>query len=136
MRYLVALICFCLLTACGGGSPPATVSAQSVIDAWNTAGLEVTDVQSPPRDPSSPVPNSYQERLTFTVAEVAPDGGQVFVCDTKQNCDAIFTYFEALAALAGPYLYQSQDGRVVAQLNSGLTPETAAQFQEVIEDLP
>src|SRR5690349_21613714 len=115
-RWIIIVAVF--LVACGGAAPPSAVSGQSVIDAWNTAGLEVTDVQTPERDPESPVPNSYQERVTFTIGEVAPDGGQVFVCDTKQNCDAIFAYFEALTALAGPYLYQSPDGRVVAQLNS------------------
>lgn len=58
------------------------------------------------------------------------------MCDTKQNCDAIYAYFDALKAIAGPYLYQSDGGRVVLQLNSGLTPETAAKFAETIKALP
>lgn len=115
---------------------PQPLTAQSVIDAFNAAGLGVTNVRTEPRNPNSPLPNSYQERLSFAIPEVAPRGGQVFVCDTKQNCDAIFAYFDALKALAGPYLYQSPDGRVVAQLNSGLTPATAAQFRQVIAALP
>lgn len=134
MMRLAAFLALVLLAGCGA-TPPAR-TAQSVIDAWNAAGLGVADVAVAERDPASPVPNSYAEHLTFSVEEVAPEGGQVFVCDTKPNCDAIYAYFEALAGLAGPYLYQSGDGRVVAQLNSGLTPETAARFAEVVAALP
>ena len=114
---------------------PVIISAQEVINNFNTAGLEISDIQPGEREPNSPLPNSYKERLRFSIAEVAPKGGQVFICDTKKNCDAIYAYFDALKALAGPYLYQSPSGTVVAQLNSGLTPDTAAKFEEVIESL-
>ena len=126
-----------LLTACGS-SPSASTSltAQNVIDKFNAAGLDVKDVQPGNRDPDSPLPNSYKENLTFSIPEVAPQGGQVFVCDTKKNCDALYAYFDALKALAGPYLYQSPSGIVVVQLNSGLKPETGAKFEEVIKSLP
>lgn len=134
MRYGVLLVAV-VLVACGS-APASAVTAQGVIDAANAAGLGLADVQAEERNPDSPLPNSYTERLGFAIPEVAPEGGQVFVCDTKQNCDAIFAYFDALKALAGPYLYQSADGRVVAQLNSGLTPETAAKFEAVIKALP
>lgn len=134
MRVGAIVVLMWLLTACGG--VPQVVTAQSVIDQWNAAGLGLSNVQASERDPDSPLPNSYSERLEFEIAEVAPSGGQVFVCDTKQNCDAIYAYFDALKALAGPYLYQSPNGRVVAQLNSGLTPETAAKFKQVIDSLP
>jgi hypothetical protein len=126
-----------MLNACGTSSGrPETVTAQDIIDKFNAAGLDVKDVQPEERDPDSPLPNSYQEYLTFSIPEVAPKGGQVFVCDTKQNCDALYAYFDALKALAGPYLYQSPSGTVVIQLNSGLTPETGAKFEEIIKSLP
>ena len=138
MRTLMLL--FFILAGCTATTQPtptpAPLTARQVIDRFNAAGLGVSDVTVAERDPDSPLPNSYQERLRFTVAEVAPAGGQVFTCDTKRNCDALFAYFDALVALAGPYLYQSPDGLVVAQLNSGLTPATAAQFEAVMADLP
>jgi hypothetical protein len=62
-------------------------------------------------------------------------GGQFFICDTKQNCDAIFAYFDALKALAGPYLYQSPSGTVVVQLNSGLSPEEAFKYEAAVKAL-
>ncbi|PDV97155.1 hypothetical protein [Candidatus Chloroploca asiatica] len=120
-----------LLSACGS-TPASTLTAQAVVDSFNTAGLGLSDVVAPERNPSAPLPNSYTERLVFTIAEVSPNGGQVFVCATKQNCDAIYAYYEALVALAGPYLYQSPNGLVVVQLNSGLAPETAAKFQQAV----
>ena len=129
---ILAAIFVSVLVACG--SEPLT--AQAVIDKFNQAGLDVRDVQIETRDPDSPLPNSFKERLSFSIPEVAPKGGQIFVCDTKKNCDAIYAYFDALKGLAGPYLYQSTNGRVVIQLNSGLTPETAAKFENILKSLP
>lgn len=136
MRHL--LFALLILAGCTAAPTPtpAPLTAQAVIDLFLAAGLEVTDVRSVERDPDSPLPNSYQGRLRFTIAEVEPNGGQVLVCDTKRNCDALYAYFDALIALAGPYLYQSPDGLVVAQLNSGLSPATAEQFQKIVEGLP
>jgi transcriptional regulator with XRE-family HTH domain len=108
---------------------------------WTLAGI----TSELPLDPSEearqlaasvPVPKSYTAHQAFEVASVAPKGGQVFTCDTKQNCDAIFAYFDALKALAGPYTYQSPGGTVVAQLNSGLKPDEAAKFAAAIASLP
>ena len=82
------------------------------------------------------MPNSASAHYVFEVPSVAPKGGQVFVCSTKQNCDAIYAYFDALKALAGPYLYRSPSGAVVAQLNSGLDAATADTFKAAIEKLP
>lgn len=131
------LICFLLVTLVGcGGAPAAQVTGTSVADAIKAAGVDISEVTEPARDANSPVPNSYASHAEFVIAEVAPKGGQVFVCDTKKNCDAIFAYYDALKALAGPYTYQSDGGRVVAQLNSGLTPETAAKIEAAIKALP
>jgi hypothetical protein len=125
-------------TAAPPTSAPAilAITAQGVINQFNSAGLGLVDVRSEPRDSSSPLPNSYKEQLAFSIPEVAPKGGQVFVCDTKKNCDALYAYFDALKALAGPYLYQSPGGRVVVQLNSGLAPDTGAKFEAVVNTLP
>lgn len=128
----LALIALALITACGAAPAPG-LSAQAVVDAANAAGLGLTNVQANQLAEGAPVPRSFQEHLAFTIPEVTPDGGQVFVCDTKQNCDPIYAYYKELELLAGPYLYQSPNGRVVVQLNSQLTPETAAKFEQVVE---
>lgn len=133
-RTFMATVLVALLAACGG-APAATVSGQSVIDALKAAGIQVENVKPGVLPADTPVPRSFKENITFTIPRLGDKGGQIFVCDTKQNCDAIFKYYDALKALAGPYLYQSPSGTVVAQLNSGLTPDEAKQFDQVIGGL-
>jgi hypothetical protein len=131
MRCFMLALLVLFVAACGA-APAAPVTARTVADAFSAANLGISAIQDVPNDPAGAVPNSYTSRVEFTIAEVAPRGGQVFVCDTKRNCDAIYAYYEALAGLAGPYLYQSPSGLVVAQLNSGLSPATGAAFQDVV----
>lgn len=136
MRKAIIGIVVLLLAGCAA-SQPATVTAQEVIDKFKEAGLQIGNVVPGERAKGSPLPNSYKEHLEFTIAEIAPKGGQVFVCDPpRKNCDALYEYFNILIGLAGPYTYQSPSGLVVIQLNSGLTSETAAKFEEVIKGLP
>lgn len=131
----IAILAIVLISACGG-APASAVTAQQVIDALNAGGATVANVAPGNRPPDSPLPNTFREHLSFSIEEVAPSGGQVFVCETKQNCDALFAYFDALKGLGGPYFYQSPSGTVVVQLNSGLTPDTAAKFESVVKGLP
>ncbi len=120
------------LAGCTSSEP---ITGDKVIAALKAANVSVGDVQKPPRDTTSPMPNSFSERVTFSLPSVAPKGGQIFICDKKEYCDALFTYFDALKALAGPYLFRSKDGLVVAQLNSGLQPSDAEPVRKVIEGL-
>lgn len=138
MKQAIVSVLAILLVACNViASQPAPITAQDVIDKFIAAGLEVSGVNPGERAEGTPLPNSYRENLEFAIAEVAPKGGQIFVCDLpRKNCDALYEYFNILIGLAGPYTYQSPSGLVVAQLNSGLTPETAAKFEEVINSLP
>lgn len=129
--FLVLVLASVLLAACGG-SPAVTTQQVSV--ALTRAGA--TNIHDEPTNPESPLPKSYIAHQAFEIPSVAPKGGQYFICDTKKNCDAIFAYFDAIKALAGPYTYQSPGGTVVAQLNSGLTPDEAAKFEQAIKSLP
>jgi len=137
MHKLFPLLFALLLIGCVAIRPAtvAPVTAQEVADQFDALGL-VSDIRPGERREGSPLPNSYSEHIQFTIAEVAPRGGQIFVCDTKRNCDAMYAYFDALVALAGPYLYQSPSGLVVVQLNSGLTPDHAAKFEAIVQGLP
>ena len=120
------------LCSCIGGSPAVTPA--QVAEKFTAAGASNVHDETLPAD--APVPKSYTAHQAFEIASVAPKGGQYFVCDTKKNCDAIFAYYDALKALAGPYTYQSPSGTVVAQLNSGLTPDEAAKFEQAVKSLP
>jgi hypothetical protein len=115
---------------------PAVPTAQSVIDALRAAGLAVDNPTVPERGGDA-LPNTYRERILFQVPGARPGrGGQILTCDTKKNCDALYAYFDMLKGLVGPYIYQSPDGLVVVQMNSGLTPDIAAQYETVIKALP
>lgn len=132
-RSFVLFAALLILAACGGGGS-AAVTPQQVSEKLTAAGA--TNIRDETLAADSPVPKSYTAHQVFEVASVAPKGGQYFICDTKKNCDAIYAYFDALKALAGPYLYQSPSGTVVAQLNSGLKPDEAAKFEQAIKGLP
>lgn len=108
---------------------------QQVLGLFTKAGLKISAAEKATVDTNDPLPDTYVERWEFGVAEVAPKGGQIFVCETKKDCDVLFEYFSMLSALAGPNLFQSPNGRVVAQLNSGMSPDTARRFQNVINSL-
>lgn len=136
---LIALLVIVLLAACGSPAatpPPTVLTGQEVIDKFISAGIMVSDVSLGERAEGTPLPNTYKENLSFTIAEVAPHGGQIFVCTKREYCNALMAYFGAFKALVGPYLYQSPNGLVVAQLNSGLSVETAEKFEAVIKGLP
>lgn len=126
------LISFATLFGCGGQEP---MTQAKLVDALTKGNVALSDVQTPSRDPSSPLPNSYKERFSFALPSVVPKGGQAFICAEKAHCDAIYAYFDAVKGLAGPYLYRSKDGLVVIQLNSGLQPDAAAPVKAVVERL-
>lgn len=135
MKHLIWIVIAVALIACSS-TTPTPLTGQQVIDRFIAAGIEVTDVRPGERADGSVLPNVYEENIDFTMAEVAPKGGQIFVCKTKEYCDTLMAYFDAVKAIAGPYLYQSPNGLVVAQLNSGLTTDTAEKFEQVIKGLP
>jgi len=139
MKYLLIPLIVALV-ACSGATPgptaiPQPPSAQFVVEQFKAAGLSITDMKKGKRAEGTKLPNSYKDDMVFVITEVAPYGGQVFVCDMKKNCDALYAYFDALKALSGPYLYQSPAGTVVVQLNSGLKADTAAQIEKIVAGL-
>lgn len=129
MRAALAL-CALLLAACGTPAAPTADRVRGVL-----TGLGATNIHDDPPDAQSPLPRSFTVRQAFTLPSVAPKGGQYFICDTKRNCDALYAYFDAFKALAGPYTYRSDSGLVVVQLNSGLPPDEAARVAQAIKGL-
>lgn len=128
-KLLVLTTAFFALSACSDEKP----TQESLVSAMQASGVEINDVRALERDTKSPLPNSYAVRFAFSIPEVAPKGGQAFICDEKKLCDPIYVYFDALKAFGGPYYYQSPKGLVVLQLNEKLTPETAKKLEKAIE---
>ena len=93
---------------------------------------EIRNYTKPQRDPQAAWPDRYKEHATFSVLDAAPCEGQVFICDTANDCDAIYEYFNALKLSDGSYLYKSKSGYAVMQLDGGLAPEEATKLGDTI----
>jgi hypothetical protein len=137
-RVTGVLILVLLLSACGG-SP---MTAADVVKQFQDAGLDVANVRDDPIADDAPIPHSYTSHINFTVpsAGVGSDGktrgGQVFVCETKKNCDPIYLVFDGLKVLGGPYYYQSPAGTIVVQMHGKMPAEIAAKYEAVVKTLP
>lgn len=127
MRSTILLLTL-LLVACGGAAPLTT---SDVANRFTAAGLEVSGIDNTPL--TAPVPKSYSAHVRFTVTG---ERAQIFICDTKRNCDAIYAYFDALKGLGGPYYYQSSSGTVVVQMSSQLPADVASKYEAVVRGLP
>lgn len=106
-----------------------------IMAAIEKSGVRVGPLVTVERKADSPLPNCSDDHFSFSVPSVAPKGGQIFICSRKQYGDSIVAYFKQLAGLAGPYVYQSKDGRVVEQMSSKLAPAEAEKFEAAITGL-
>ena len=141
-KFLILLI---LLTNCTEPpitEPPKTTS-DIIIQRIDEAGIEIYDFEynSWLGEPNEKIGDKYDsdwflysERVHFTIDEVAPKGGQFFICETRTECDEIFAHYDNLKSLAGPYIFRSKDGKLVAQLNSTLSLETGVKFQSIFKE--
>lgn len=124
----------------GCGAP--VITAQQVIDRYKAAGLEVENPHPPKFEEGSPFPRSFSDGISFDLPSLKtadadePPHGAVLICATKKNCDAIYTYLDALKGLLGPYYYQSKSGTVVASLDSTMPSDIAAKYEAIINALP
>lgn len=132
MKALLLIIAGLPLVACGSDAPP---TAHAVLDALKASGVPFSAISYPKRKPLSLLPNTYKERVEVAFPSIAPKGGQFFVCETREYCDHLQEHFHALRALAGPHVYRSKSGRVLAQLYSTLEQPVADQIRAAIEEL-
>ena len=134
--FLTFILSLFILVSCGENSQEPKISAEQVIEKFKRSGIELTDIKQEKRDPNGSLPNSYRDRWSFIDVKLNNgSGGQVIVCDEKSHCDAIYAYFDALKALAGPYLYRNSTGTIILQLNSGHSPESAKRYQTIVSGL-
>ena len=123
------LLCLTLVTVAVSACNKE-ITTDDLVSTLRNSGVEINDVKDIKADEFAM--KSFKERLAFSIPEVAPKGGQAFICEEKKYCDAIYAYFDGLKSLAGPYLYQSPNGKVVLQLNAKLTVETAKKLETAI----
>jgi len=132
MKKLLLMFAGLPLVACGSDAIP---TANEVLRALKSNGVPFNAVSYPTRKPLSLLPGTYKERVEVVFPSIAPKGGQFFVCETREYCDHLHEYFHTLKALAGPHVYRSKSGLVLAQLYSTLEQPVANQILAAIEDL-
>lgn len=106
--------------------------ASAIMASLVNAGTGVYGAKSIAREIDAVLPQSFDERISFSLEGHASGGGQIFICSSKKFCDSIHGYFTLLTSLAGPYLFRSKDGKIVAQLNSSLPPDAALLFESAL----
>ena len=130
MKWLLPLL---LIASCGAQPTPIR-SALEIAASFQLLGAKNARATDVPKD--APIPRSFDSHAVFDIPEANGKTGQVFTCENKKNCDALVKYFEALAGLAGPWLYQSKGGRVVVQLSSQTPAEVAARYAATVQEIP
>src|SRR5262245_38983448 len=82
------------------------------------------------------VPKNYTGWQFFEVPSLhSGRGGQMFVCDTQKDCDAIYKALTQPRLYIG-YVYQSPTGRVVVQLDGMVDCAQATKYEAVVKQLP
>ncbi len=132
---VVALLFLVVLVACGGAGPTSTptfpkYTADQVIAKIQPLG--VTGVKPGTRTADSLAPNTYIDNQEFTIASIAPKGGQVMIFGSAADVAGIQAWFARFPDLA-PYVYVK--GNALLQLNSGLPKAQAEKFREALNTL-
>lgn len=109
------------------------VSQEELIEALQASDIGVINVSIKDPQASESLPKGFDHHFVLTLEEVAPKGGQFFICQQEADCQALAVYFEALAFLAGPHRFTSSSGHVFAQMNSDVSEETAETVRAVME---
>ena len=111
----------------------SVVSQDELIEALQTSDIGVTNISIEDPHASESLPKGFEHHVVLTLDEVAPKGGQFFICYQQADCQALAVYFEALAFLAGPHRFTAPSGHVFAQLNSEVSDETAEEVRFILE---
>lgn len=133
MKSALSVLTMVTLAGCSNSDEPVT--QEGLVQALQDADLGIVEVIDEDPSDSSMVPGEYQRHVTIVLEEVAPKGGQFFICNDPAECSEVKGYFDGLASLAGPHRYASESGHVVAQLNRGVSQETADQVVTVLEEM-
>ncbi len=144
-RYLVVLVlATTTLAGCGLGQPPpptplpfARHTALDVANAFAAAGLSV---QNPVRDlvVGREAPSTFNDRYTFEIDAVAPDGGQILIFNDPARLGEWEAYVNRLRSTSSTrrdVVYTYLHHNVLLQLNANLLPDQAAAYRDALEGI-
>lgn len=142
-------LCFCLLllatallsSACDTAPtaiPFGTYSAQNVLDAFESAGLDILNIQRA-MQVGRDAPTTFSDRYTFEIGLIAPLGGQVLVFNSDADMQAWRDYIQRLRddrVTRRDVVYVYENHNVMVQVNSALPVDEANLFRDVVAALP
>ncbi|NDJ60468.1 MAG: hypothetical protein GYB67_05040 [Chloroflexi bacterium] len=145
---ILAMLALIALVGCdtlGGPAEPTPVpfnrfTADDVVNAFQAAGLNFT-VDPPDRTGgfvARGAPNSHSDRVTFVIAQVAPNGGQILVFDTPEALAEWERYIAQLrtnSATRRDVVYVYTNANIMLQVNANLTGVQARAYETALMGL-
>ncbi|MDZ4765151.1 MAG: hypothetical protein SGI73_11425 [Chloroflexota bacterium] len=147
LRTLTAFVILALaLVGCDalpGSAPQPTAlpynlyTPQDAINAFTAAGLDAL-VPTREMNLSRGAPLTFNDRMIFQIAPVAPSGGQILAFDTPEAMAEWNTYIEQLRADSATrrdvsYVYTY--GNILLQVNADLPPRTAQAYRDALAQM-
>jgi hypothetical protein len=133
----IYLLTLCLMmAACGGTTAAPTtkaVTADSIITAFKTAGLEAEGVTRLTREDYGQAP-FVCEGVRFLIPSLgANKGGRVFVCPNTGDRDKLATYYQSLGkSSAALFSHVFTKGNALIQINGELKDDQAKRYEAAL----
>lgn len=130
-----------VLAGCGQQTPTpqpyAQFNIEDVRNAFSQAGLPV---QSMVRDMTAgrDAPLTFNDRYTFAIDRIAPDGGQVLFFTSDAQMQEWLSFISRLRAdseTRRDVVYVYTNGNVLMQLNANLLPAEAQAFEAALNSI-
>lgn len=137
---LAAMAAALMLVACGGDGEAGTnheQRAHSVIEAFQSAGLEAEDAQEMTREDYGLAPMKADAGLRFLIPSLGEDsGGRVLVFDSASDLADTREYYVTLGReSAAFYSHVLEHDGILVQINGTLPDEQAAKYQAALDSL-
>lgn len=117
-----------LISGCG-----SQVTGDDVIAAFKAAGLEAENPSPMTKDDYGLGPYVCQGTHFFVPSIDETAGGRVFICDNKEDQDALAKYYNDLGKTSAMFFsWVFVKGDVLVQINGDLAEETAKQYESAI----
>jgi len=118
-------------------NPTAPVeSGEAIVDAFKAAGLEAENPTPMTKDDYGLGPYVCKGVHFFVPSIDDTAGGRAFVCDNKEDADAIAGYYEAAgkaSAMLFSWVFRNEVANTVVQINGNLPEGTARKYEAVLK---
>lgn len=122
------LVVSILVSGCG-----SQVTGTDVVTAFKDAGLEAENPTAVTKDEYGLAPYVCDGTHFFVPSLGEDAGGRVFICDNKEDQDALFNYYDKLGKTSAMFFsWVFVKGDVLVQINGELPETIARQYEAAI----